>query len=91
MTSQLNLLCSICMRTKPHTISDGMWECNKCSHNINKKENINTNKKENINMNKKENLNTNKKRGQDRNYDASGAAHSIKPKGFQNQARRNHR
>ncbi len=71
MNNKKNLSCSTRNLKTPHIYSTGWWVWKKCSHK----------------NNEKKNFNTNKERGEDRGYDAFGAAHSKVAKGSHNQVR----
>ena len=66
-----------CMMNLPtlHTHSSGWLICQKCRHKVKEKRF----------------RNTNRKRHEDKNFDASESAHSIKPKGSYNMCRNGHK
>ena len=79
MSTKKNLSCLACNCKREHIYSSGRWICMTCRR---KKKEITDRK----------NSNTNKKRGEDRGYDASGAAHNkITKSSHNNQFHRKYR
>lgn len=70
-----NFMCSDCKKTVDPIYKNGCWNCPECKKKISNKKN----------------KNTNKKRGENRNYDFTGQAHSIKAKGSHNGVRTRNR